>query len=76
MNGNRLVKNISEKIIKSNIENDLNDHMKLADSMNIEDEKNLPNSLSDNDDIQNGTINELYDSLDKKLKNLMNMKYK
>ena len=66
MNGKRLVKNISEKILKSNIENDLNDHMKLADLMNIEDEKNLPNSLSEKDDIQNGTINELYDSLDKK----------
>ena len=66
MNGNRLVKNISEKILKSNIENDLNDHMKLADLMNIEDEKNLPNSLSENGDIQHGTINELYDSLDKK----------
>ena len=66
MNGKRLVKNISEKILKSNIENDLNDHMKLADSMNIEDEKNLPNSLSENGDIENGTINELYDSLDKK----------
>ena len=88
MSGKRFLKNIpeniskkisekiseksTENILQANVDKDLNNRIKLADSMNIENKENLLNNISQNDDFENGTIDELYDSLDKK-KNKINI---
>ena len=56
----------SENILKANVDKDLKNCIKLADSINIENKENLLNNISQNDDFENCMKDELYDSLDNK----------